>query len=159
MRSHVVAILILPLLVGCSAKDVNSDAGHLQADTLQTQASDQQADEARSFSYEARQGKHLYAKYCAVCHGAEGKGDGFNAFNLDPKPRDFTDTRYMSALSDARLLETITQGGRGVNKSILMPSWGGRLSNIERVYIVAFIRLLNEPNNQGKEDSRNPIGE
>lgn len=147
MRSLVVAIMILPLLVGCSAKNVNSDAGHLQADTLQTQASDQQADKDRSFSYEARQGKHVYAKYCSVCHGAEGKGDGFNAFNLDPKPRDFTDTRYMSALSDERLLETITQGGRGVNKSILMPSWGGRLSNIERTYVVAFIRLLNEPDN------------
>src|SRR3989338_8148907 len=142
MRSHVVAILILPLLVGCSAKNVNSDAGHLQADTLQTQASNQQADEARSFSYEARQGKHLYVKYCAVCHGTEGKGDGFNAFNLDPKPRDFTDVRYMDAVSDARLMETIIQGGRGVNRSVLMPSWGGRLTTSEQTYVTAYVRSL-----------------
>ncbi|MCH8028240.1 MAG: hypothetical protein IID63_08985, partial [candidate division Zixibacteria bacterium] len=26
--------------------------------------------------------KRLYLHYCSVCHGAEGKGDGFNAYNL-----------------------------------------------------------------------------
>ena len=81
-------------------------------------------------------------KYCAVCHGEEGKGDGFNAFNLETKPRDFTDARYMNALSDARLLETVSQGGKGVNKSVLMPSWGGRLSKSEQEYIIAYIRHL-----------------
>ncbi|HLF19543.1 MAG TPA: cytochrome c, partial [Bacteroidota bacterium] len=76
----------------------------------------------------------------------EGRGDGFNAFNLDPKPRDFTDARSMNALTDERLLETISQGGRGVNKSILMPSWGGRLSAIERTYVAAFVRHFGKGN-------------
>lgn len=79
-------------------------------------------------------------KYCAVCHGEEGKGDGFNAFNLDPKPRNFTDTIYMSALSDTRLLETIREGGRGVSKSPLMPSWAGRLNREEIEYVMLYVR-------------------
>ena len=56
----------------------------------------------------------LHAKYCAVCHGKEGKGDGFNAFNLDPRRRDFSDSAYMAALSDDQIVQTITGGGRSV---------------------------------------------
>ena len=95
-----------------------------------------------ALTYEQRQGKYFYSKYCLICHGAEGKGDGFNAFNLDTKPRNLTDGKYMTALSDARLIETVTQGGRGVNRSSLMPSWGGRLNKQEVEYIVAYIRTF-----------------
>ena len=80
--------------------------------------------EAVMLTYEQQQGKILYAKYCAVCHGDQGKGDGFNAYNLDPKPRDFTDPRAMAGIDDATLLTTIAEGGKGVNKSPLMPAWG-----------------------------------
>src|SRR3989304_1287603 len=97
-----------------------------------------------ALAYEERQGKHLYIRYCAVCHGQEGKGDGFNAFNLDPKPRDFTDSTYMNSLSGERLIETITEGGRGVNRSPLMPSWNGRLSGMEIEYIVSYIRRFSD---------------
>jgi mono/diheme cytochrome c family protein len=95
-----------------------------------------------SLTYEQRQGRFLYTKYCSICHGTEGKGDGFNAFSLDPKPRNFTDEKYMNALSDPRLIETVTQGGRGVNRSPFMPSWGGRLNKREVEYVVAYIRAF-----------------
>lgn len=140
------AISIILTVQACSNK--SGKTGDAK-DTVRVVRGPGQDGNLHSLSYEQRQGKHLYTKYCAVCHGTEGKGDGFNAFNLDPKPRDFTDSRYMSALTDARLLETISQGGRGVNKSILMPSWGGRLTTAERTYVVAFIRLLS---NQAAED-------
>jgi mono/diheme cytochrome c family protein len=95
-----------------------------------------------TLSYEQRQGRHLYTKYCVVCHGDEGKGDGFNAFNLDPKPRDFTDHTYMDAMDDARLLQTIAGGGRSVNRSSLMPSWGGRMNKEEMRYLLVYLRLF-----------------
>ena len=81
-------------------------------------------------------------KYCAVCHGEEGKGDGFNASNLETKPRDFTDARYMNALSDSQIIGTISQGGKGTNRSSLMPTWGWRLKRNEQEYILAYIRHL-----------------
>ena len=95
-----------------------------------------------SLTYEQRQGRFLYTKFCSICHGTEGKGDGFNSFSLDPKPRNFTDEQYMNALSDPRLIETVTQGGRGVNRSSFMPSWGGRLNKREVEYVVAYIRTF-----------------
>ena len=103
-----------------------------------------QSDSVRNslLTYEQRQGKYLYTKYCSVCHGDEGKGDGFNAFNLDPKPRDFTDAKYMNLLDDQRLAETITFGGRGVNRSPLMPSWGGRLNKDQIQFLIAYVRTF-----------------
>jgi mono/diheme cytochrome c family protein len=127
------------LLTACSDKNEKTGVAQDSVRVVQDSPPDEKP---QLLTYEQRQGKHLYAKYCAVCHGTEGKGDGFNAYNLDPKPRDFTDSQYMDPLSDPRLLETISQGGRGVNKSVLMPSWGGRLSNTERTYIAAFVRYL-----------------
>jgi mono/diheme cytochrome c family protein len=93
-------------------------------------------------TYEERQGKVLFVKYCSVCHGAEGKGDGFNAFNLEPRPRDLSDKQYMSAFSEERLYQTIDLGGRGMNKSPSMPSWGGRLSRQEIRYVIAFVQSM-----------------
>ena len=35
-------------------------------------------------------GKATFQHYCQTCHGETGAGDGFNAFNLDPHPRDLS---------------------------------------------------------------------
>ena len=138
MKTLNVTCIILSL-IACS-----DNSGNITATKDSVRVTDESGihAEVQSPTYEQRQGRHLFLKYCAVCHGTEGKGDGFNAFNLDPKPRDFTDVRYMSALSDARLMETIIQGGRGVNRSVLMPSWGGRLTTSEQTYVTAYVRSL-----------------
>lgn len=93
-------------------------------------------------TYEERQGKVVFLRYCSICHGAEGKGDGFNAFNLDPRPRDLSDKQYMSAFSEERLYQTIDLGGRGMNKSPSMPSWGGRLNRQEIRYVIAYVQSM-----------------
>jgi mono/diheme cytochrome c family protein len=96
-------------------------------------------------SYEQRQGSYVYAKYCAVCHGIEGKADGFNTYNLDPKPRDFTEQHYLSEFTDQRLIDIIRDGGRGANKSPSMPPYGWTLGKDDITYVAAFVRTFMPP--------------
>ncbi len=142
-RWKVVAVIsVCFLLAGCSRE--NSGSRSNTADTSSTKSDSlvSAATSVPTLTYEQRQGKYLYTKYCMICHGDDGKGDGFNAFNLDPKPRDFTDAKYMNALTDERIHQTISGGGRSVNKSPLMPSWGGRMSKAEIDYVLAYVRTF-----------------
>jgi cytochrome c oxidase cbb3-type subunit 3 len=91
---------------------------------------------------DADHGKALYDLYCTQCHGTGGKGDGVNAPELDVKPRNHTDRAEMSARSDADLVKAIKHGGQAVNKSILMPSWSGNMTDGEIDDVVAYLRRL-----------------
>ncbi len=94
--------------------------------------------------YPIRVGEELYLKYCHVCHGESGEGNGFNAYILETQPRNFTDSIYMDALTDSRLAEAVSEGGRGVNKSVLMPAWGNTFSPLEISYLVRYIRQYSQ---------------
>jgi mono/diheme cytochrome c family protein len=48
-------------------------------------------------------GKKVFDTYCLICHGATGKGDGVGAAALNPKPRKFGDTAYMSLQTREKL--------------------------------------------------------
>jgi mono/diheme cytochrome c family protein len=140
--------LILALLIaGCTARRSSSSvvAQTSTRGSDSTAAAPVPASVEPVLSYEQRQGSVLYAKYCAICHGKEGKGDGFNAFNLDPRPRDFSDSAYMAALSDDQIVQTIRGGGRSVNKSPLMPSYGWTLEARQIRYVVSYIRTFSAP--------------
>jgi mono/diheme cytochrome c family protein len=79
-------------------------------------------------TYNERLAKQTYDHYCAACHGIEGKGDGFNAINLEQAPPDFTDAEYMNLLTHEYLVQAISVGGQAINKSPLMPAWKHTLS-------------------------------
>lgn len=95
-------------------------------------------------TYAQRQGQRLFRHYCAVCHGDQGAGDGFNAWNLNPRPRDLADPAYQRAVSDAWLTEVTSLGGLAVNKSNLMPAWKNTLSPTQIAAVVAFVRTLDD---------------
>lgn len=69
--------------------------------------------------------EELYRRNCAICHGAEGRGDGPAAGVLDPRPRNFKLGKYRLG-STARpfpsrsdLIATIRDGIPGTG----MPAW------------------------------------
>ena len=95
-------------------------------------------------NYEQSNGKKLFEHYCAVCHGASGEGDGFNAFNLSPKPRNLADRAAMTSFSDQQLADAISRGGWERGKSNLMPPWGHTLNERQIRYLVAYLRTLRE---------------
>jgi cytochrome c oxidase cbb3-type subunit 2 len=68
------------------------------------------------------EGKDLYNKYCAPCHGEEGDGYGQLYGALYPKPRDFTKGQYKirtnatgSLPTDADLIHVISVGVHGTS--------------------------------------------
>lgn len=90
-----------------------------------------------------QQGEALYRRYCAVCHGADGRGDGPNApFLEEDRPRDLTDSRYLGGLSDEHLDRVIRDGGQAVRGSRFMPPWGRTLAPSQIQALIVYIRTL-----------------
>ncbi|MBI4413971.1 MAG: c-type cytochrome, partial [candidate division NC10 bacterium] len=91
----------------------------------------------------AKRAEGLFRQYCAVCHGAAGKGDGPNAPYLDEtQPRDLTDRGYMARLSDDHLFRVIAEGGRAVDRSPFMPPFGKTLFRKQLGSLVSYVRRL-----------------
>lgn len=83
-----------------------------------------------------------YRTYCVQCHGVNGDGKGINIRDMSVQPRDHTDAKEMSTRSDEDLFKVIKEGGVAVNKSVLMPPWGGVLSDEEIQELVQHLRTL-----------------
>ena len=47
------------------------------------------------------EGKKLYMKFCKICHGGKGRGDGIAGINLKPRPRDFTSEKLQEQTDGA----------------------------------------------------------
>src|SRR5262249_19615133 len=84
-------------------------------------------------------GKAKFDQNCALCHGTDGKGDGPGAQNLNPKPRNFHDSAYMSGRTDAQLHKVIKEGGAANGFSPVMPAWGATLSDQDIDNVIAYI--------------------
>jgi mono/diheme cytochrome c family protein len=82
-------------------------------------------------------GQELYGINCALCHGADGKGNGPVASFLQPrKPIDLTGP-VVSSLSDGAIFMVITNGMPGT-----MPALNENLVVRERWDVVNYVRTL-----------------
>ena len=90
----------------------------------------------------AETGAELYRMYCVQCHGTQGDGRGVNAKSMDVLPRSHIDPVEMGARQDADLTKVIREGGKSINKSVLMPSWGHNLSADQVEKLVRHLRTL-----------------
>lgn len=146
--------LVMPLIgflfvlsqIGCHKLPGSGSAHQKGKDSLSAAIADSviRNDPWLRYSYEERQGKSLFEQYCAICHGPGGEGDGFNAYNLNPKPHSLADSTYMKGLSVENLSETISFGGKGVNKSVLMPAYQNTLDKTQISNVVAYIETFNK---------------
>ncbi len=89
-------------------------------------------------------GAALFVKYCALCHGVEGRGDGALAASMTPRPTDLTagnvkfrSTPRLARATEADLFRTITVGLRGT----AMPPFAD-LPEAERRALAAYVRAL-----------------
>ena len=87
-------------------------------------------------------GELLYQRACAMCHGVDGQGDGFNAPFLPVTPTLHGDGEAMSLRPDDTLYDGIYAGGWILGKSHRMPAFGASLESGEIRALVAYIREL-----------------
>jgi mono/diheme cytochrome c family protein len=128
-------LVVVFLLLSCENKD-QADGNVPGEDSLYL--SSIHGEEMQT--YNERLAEQSYLHYCAVCHGTEGKGDGFNAENLEQKPPDFTDAEYMKLLTHEYLVQAILVGGKVINKSPLMPVWGKTLTEDDIQRLAIYVR-------------------
>jgi cytochrome c oxidase cbb3-type subunit 3 len=84
----------------------------------------------------------IYNTYCVQCHGLNRNGTGLNRRDLAVQPRDHTDAKSMGDAPDEELARAIREGGLAVNKSVIMPAWGGVLKPEEITALVQYLRTV-----------------
>lgn len=106
-----------------------------------------EADRARTDPVESTptallQGRALFQKHCASCHGDKGKGDGpAEAYNVE-RAADLTDRALQDRLTDGEILWKITTG-LGSGSDVIMPAIAQRVPLEEdRWKVVKFVRTL-----------------
>ena len=132
------SLALLLLASGCS----RHKEAPAMAQPASTEAPSGAAPAEKPLTYELRLGRAVFQRYCLNCHGETGAGDGFNAFNLEPHPRDLSDPAFQKAKSNGDLSDAIRRGGAGVGLSALMPPWGRTLTPAEVDQVVLYIRTL-----------------
>lgn len=67
-----------------------------------------------------QEAQQIFSTRCAVCHGAEGRGDGPGGSALNPKPRNYHDTAWQDSVTDQEIETAIVYGGAAVGRSPAM---------------------------------------
>jgi DMSO reductase family type II enzyme heme b subunit len=90
-------------------------------------------------------GKEMYDRWCAECHGYDGKGDGSAASRMLPRPRDFTPGVYQIRTTasgelptDEDVFAVIRDGVPGT----AMPGWRSKLSDAQMRDLVSYIKTF-----------------
>lgn len=84
-------------------------------------------------------GRRTYRRMCALCHGAEGKGDGGGA-GAGGRPADLTAGQWRYGGSDGELFSVIHDG-----TSADMQGYAEQLSDPDIWNLVNYIRTLGPP--------------
>ncbi|MFQ5670740.1 MAG: c-type cytochrome [Acidobacteriota bacterium] len=134
-----IAVLLLSFLLLAAACQQPGRSSTLQGDRPDPAA---RTSLRPTLGYNAREGRALYRHYCLPCHGEDGHGDGFNAYNLDPKPRDLAAAEFQGKRTDDELAAVIRTGGGVAGLSTGMPPWGRTLSQRQIENLVRYLRVL-----------------
>jgi mono/diheme cytochrome c family protein len=85
-------------------------------------------------------GKVIYDRMCAGCHGYKGDGGEGHRGGFSPHVPTLANKEYMNSVPDDYLIMIIKKGGAYMGKMATMPAWEKRLNDQEVRDIVAHMR-------------------
>lgn len=93
-----------------------------------------------------QRGGELYKRYCLLCHGEKGKGDGpvsrMHAQRTSEPPRDLTQKANQARLTDGEIFWKLSSGLKRADQ-VIMPAFETEIPKAEdRWKLVHFIRSL-----------------
>ncbi len=88
------------------------------------------------------EGDRLFRQHCAVCHGAEGRGDGPAAKGLPIPPADLT-AEHLWMHSDGELFWWLSHGIDAPDGGTAMPGFAAVLSDEQRWDLIDYVRAHN----------------
>jgi mono/diheme cytochrome c family protein len=89
---------------------------------------------------DAKRGAAVFAKRCALCHGATGDGNG--TLKTDPPARDFRTPELLSSRSDWEIYVVIRDGGTALGLSPKMLGWNKLMTDQDLRDAAAFVRTF-----------------
>jgi high-affinity iron transporter len=93
------------------------------------------------------EGRAIYEKSCASCHGSLGRGDGPAAPGMTPPPPAIGTVEAMHGVTPALMYRIVSVGVAGTP----MAGWADRLSADERWNVVAYVNAMRAPAGQVAE--------
>ena len=98
--------------------------------------------DARPAKTPAARGAAVFSKYCALCHGAGGAGDGRAASLQKVPPANLT----ISTRGRSYKMQIVREGGAALGRSSSMPAWRDVLTDAEITDGVEYVQTLNPRN-------------
>lgn len=84
------------------------------------------------------EGRQVFSRHCASCHGPEGRGDGTAGRALTPPPSDLTDGTWTHGSSDGDIFTLIRDGA----SHTAMRGYAGTLNTRELWSTVNYLRSI-----------------
>jgi hypothetical protein len=104
-----------------------------------------------ALDYEEMLGRQINEHHCERCHNPESTPERVSNYdNLDIKPPALTDGNVFNKMTDEELTAVITHGGAALNRSAMMPPYGGTLGKTDVQALTAYIRAVADPPYHGR---------
>jgi mono/diheme cytochrome c family protein len=114
----------------------------------------QEAFKEDALTAQQARGHRVFLQRCATCHGPQGRGDGQNAYNLEPPPPDFQES--LARLSPADRRKVVEGGTVALGRSPLCPPWGRTLGADDVDTVLAWLDVASRPSPAESEATPRP---
>jgi cytochrome c553 len=89
----------------------------------------------------AADGKELFEKNCAACHGKDGKGE--TKMGKKAGVKDYSDAKNQAEATDEKVLKAIKEGVKDGDKEV-MKSYAEKINDEEAKAVLAHFRTLKQ---------------